>query len=365
MLRALFLCVATAGVVCAQTFDDARRLHEQGRLAEAERAYRAVLKKGGPTPEVLANLGAVLARMDRFDDAVRVYQQALRLAPNLTPILLNLGLAYFKASRFDKAFETFGKFLESEPDHRQARQLRAMSALELERYDDAIADYQLLLPSEDLGIRLGLATAYTRSGKTDSAREALGPAVSNEESADVQFLLGQAYAEEGKLEEALAAFEKALKLNPSLPQIRLNIGAVHWKRKHADLAMEAWRAEYAANPSTFAANYTLGAALALSAEHREEAEKYLRVALALKPTHAGTLFHLGKLVWQKSKSPEAQGLLERAVKADGESREARYLLATVYQSLGRRVEAAREFAAVKKLSEKELKRSRDLFEAER
>ena len=44
-------------------------------------------------------------------------------------------------------------------------------------------------------------------------------------------------------------------------------------------------------------------------------------------------------------------------------REAHYLLATVYQSLGRRADAQREFAVVKKLSESDVQKSRDLFES--
>jgi predicted Zn-dependent protease len=107
----------------------------------------------------------------------------------------------------------------------------------------------------------------------------------------------------------------------------------------------------------------LGAALAFGGEATsQEAEKYLRKALQLKPQHPQTLYQLGKILWMRSKSPEAVTLLERAAKNQPDYREARYLLASAYQTLGRRAEAQREFAAVKKLSEADVQKSRDLFE---
>jgi tetratricopeptide (TPR) repeat protein len=358
------LLFAAVAIVSGQTFEDAVRLQQQGRYAEAEKALKSLIQKGAETPETLANLGAVLAAQDKLDEAIAAYRKALKRAPGLAPLHLNLGLAYFKQGDYAAAARSFSVFLKAQPGNRQALQLRAICAIETEQFEDAVRDYQALMPSADLGIRLGLATAYTRLGRTAQAREVLGPAIRNEDSAEVQFLLGQALAEDGDLDGALAAFEKARALNPKLPRLWLQIGAIHWKKRDTDAAIEAWREEYKTNPSAFASNYTLGAALALSRQDQAEAERLLRAALRLRPDHSGTLYHLGKLLWQRSRSPEAVAMLERAVKSNGELREARYLLATAYQTLGRKAEAAREFAEVKRLSEQELKRTRDLFESE-
>jgi tetratricopeptide (TPR) repeat protein len=358
------LCCAIADCAAwGQTFEQARRLHEAGRLADAEAAYRNFLKKHGPDAGALANLGAVLAGQDRFDEAISSYRQALKLAPQLAGIRLNLGIAQFKRGRFEEAVQEFTGFLKAEPEHRQALQLRAISAFELERFEQAAADYQKLLPEGDLTVRLGLASCYARMGRPAEAREVLGPAIGNEESAEVQFLRGQIFVQDNDLDAALTAFEKALQLKPALAKVRFEIGAIHWRKRNAEAAIEAWRAEHEANPRSFEANYALGAALALSAAAREQAEPYLRAALKIKPRHPGASYHLGKLLWTQSKSREAVGLIESAVSGDPESREARYLLATIYQSLGRKADAAREFAEVRRLSEKEVKRGRDLFEA--
>lgn len=66
-------------------------------------------------------------------------------------------------------------------------------------------------------------------------------------------------------------------------------------------------------------------------------------------------------MWQQRRSPEATTCLEKSVATDPDFREAHYLLATIYQALGRKQEAARQFAAVKKISARELAEQQDLF----
>ena len=347
-----------------QLFEQAVRLQQASKWAEAEEAYRTYVKRFGATAEALANLGAVLTREGRFQDAVGAYAHALKLAPDVVPIRLNLGLAYFKSGQLALAVEEFSAVLGKQPGHLQARQLRAMSLLELERYEEAARDYSMLMPSQDVNVRLGLASAYLRLGRTAEAQSIMESLFEND-SAEVKLLLGQVLVETGRLEEAKTALARAVALNPSLPTVHLNLGAVYWRQQETDAAIAEWRAELSAHPDSFQANYTLGAGLALSAAHTAEAEKLLRRAAALEPGNAMALYQLAKLVWQGSKGREAVSLLERSIKADPNYRNAHYLLAQAYQESGRKEDAAREFAAVKRISQQEARRSQDLFESVR
>lgn len=344
------------------SFAAARQMQQQQRWPEAEQAYRTHIKRFGATPEVLANLGAVLVREDKFTEAIASYQQALRAAPQLTPIHLNLGLAYMKSGNPAAAAQSFTAFLSKHPDHRQARQLRAMALLDAGKNNEAAADYQSLLPSDDITIRLGLASALSREGKAEEARALLEPLLASD-SPDVQFVYGQALFEEGSYVKALEVLQQVQKAKPDAPQLSFYLGAIYWRQQRTDDAIAAWRKELDANPGSFQSNYTLGAALAFGGPPTsKEAEQHLRKALQLKPQHPQTLYQLGKILWTRSKSPEAVTLLERAAKNQPDYREVHYLLASVYQTLGRRADAQREFAVVKKLSEAEVQKSRDLFE---
>lgn len=351
--------LAAAQSGAADAFERARQLQQAGRWADAESAYRAYLKAYPATAEALANLGAVLVRRERYPEAIRQYKQALTMAPSLAPLRLNLGLAFLKSGDRAAALDQFTALVRQEPANRQARQLRAMTLSELERYAEAAQEYAALMPG-DVSVRLGLASAYTNLGRPADAQQVLGPLLERRDSAEVELLRGQALFAENRFEEAREAFQLASRLNPKLGDVHLHIGASYWKQQRTAEAIEEWRRELAAHPAEFQPNYTLGAALALAGS--AEAEPLLRKAAGLKPHNAQALYQLAKLVWQRSKSAEAVSLLERSVQSQPNYREAHYLLASVYQSLGRKAEAAREFALVRKISDQELQRTRDLFE---
>ncbi len=341
-------------------FERARTAQAGGRDAEAEAGYREYLRKYGPRAEVLGNLGALLARRESYAEAIQHYQQALKLDPALTPLHANLGLAYFKQGQADAALREFDRFLKANPGNRQAMQLRGMTLLELERYSEAETQYRQL-GEGDLSVTLGLATSLLRQRKTAGARALLDPVLARGDSPELQLTLGQALLNDGRPDEALEAFERARALNAALPALRLNLGAVYWTQRKTQEALAEWRAEYAVNPGSFEAVYTLGAALALNPASQTEAVQFLRKAAGMRPRNARANYQLGKLIWQTSKNQEAVLFLQKATEADGEFREAFYLYGTVLQSLGRKTEAARAFARVKQLSEQDVQRQRDLF----
>jgi len=331
-----------------------------GRLAEAEGAYRQHLKAQPNHVEALANLGAVLSRREEYSLAIQQYRRALQLRPGLAPLHLNLGLAYFKMRDWAAAVGEFDAFLQAQPGHRQSMQLRALSLLELQQYTAAAKAFEGLQAGGDASISLGLATAYLRSGKAAEAQKILEPLLEQGNSAEVLLTLGQALFVEDRLDEARDALRKAFALQPGLPSLRLHLGAVNWRQRRRPEAMAEWRAELKAHPNNAEAQFTLGAALAMSGGDKIEAERWLRASLAQKPKHARANYQLGKLVWQK-RSAEAVKCLERSIAADPDYREAHYLLGRVYQDLGRKAEAAREFAVVQRLAAKELSTQQELF----
>lgn len=342
-------------------FENARKAQVAGQIEQAESAYRQYLKSYSPRPEVLANLGALLARREQYNEAIDLYQKALRLDPSLFPLHLNLGLAYLKGGHPAPSVEQFDLFLKSQPQHRQAMQLRAMALLETERYDQSEQQYRALLPSDDVTVTLGLATALLRQGKAAEARSVLEPVLSHGTSAEAQLALGQILLQEGRIDDALESLRQAERMQPNLPHLRYTLGSVFWRQRKTDAALEQWRSEQAANPQSFEATYALGSALSLNPATSDQGEALLRKAVSMRPGNARANFQLAKLVWQKAKKPEALQFLKRATSTDPQFREAFFLQANVLQTLGRKAEAAASFAHVKKLSEKELSRQQDLF----
>jgi tetratricopeptide (TPR) repeat protein len=71
-----------------------RVLHEAGRLAEAERAYRAGLAACGDDAVLHFNLALVLEDLGRRSDAIAAYQAALRCDPRMADAHYNLALVF-------------------------------------------------------------------------------------------------------------------------------------------------------------------------------------------------------------------------------------------------------------------------------
>ncbi len=198
-------------------FEKARALELSGDWAAAEAAYREYLRHTPASPEALSNLGVVLAQQQKYDEAVRFYRRALRLRPSLLQIHLNMGLACYKAGKPSAAVDHFNAYLRHDPMSRQARQLLATSLLESDRYEEAARNFRALLPTEDPTVQLGLATAYVRLKRTAEAERILEGILQNQDSPEIQLLVGQAHLAENRSDEAIASLRRALQLNPSLP----------------------------------------------------------------------------------------------------------------------------------------------------
>jgi tetratricopeptide (TPR) repeat protein len=98
-----------AGEVCAEHGNEPKLLRlaayvhqERGRLAEAARAYRAVLAAVPTDFESWNNLGNVLVSNGEFDAAVEAFERAIGLRPDIVEMVLNLSEALALAERNER-----------------------------------------------------------------------------------------------------------------------------------------------------------------------------------------------------------------------------------------------------------------------
>src|SRR5580698_6612653 len=86
-------------------FNSAVSLHQSGDLAGSVTASRACLALEPARVDARSNLGAVLAKMGRYQDAIQEYLEALKTAPpEISPRLrFNLALAYYKSFQIPEA----------------------------------------------------------------------------------------------------------------------------------------------------------------------------------------------------------------------------------------------------------------------
>jgi Flp pilus assembly protein TadD len=126
---------------------------------------------------------------------------------------------------------------------------------------------------------------------------------------------GAAFARQGRLAEAEAAFRQALTLEPDHPEARYNLGVVLRDQSRLAEAEAAFRAALAVRPGHPETCNNLGLAL-LGQSKAEEAEGLFRQALALKPDHARAYNNLGAALIELGRLDEAQDAFGKALAHD-------------------------------------------------
>jgi len=137
-----------------------------------------------------------------------------------------------------------------------------------------------------------------------AAATALQRAVALHPAAEYCRNLGMALRAEGKLEEALAAYRRALASEPEAPETHFNTGNLLAQMRRPEAAIRAFRAALRLSPAHGGSWHNLGAAL-IAAGRPEEAVEALRNGLEREPGQATSLHNLGLALEQLRRWPEA------------------------------------------------------------
>ena len=352
---------APTGEVAAR-FNRAVELQQSGRMPEAVKAYREVIGMRPGYVEAHANLGVVLARLGRYEESVAAYEAALRLAPTLTPIRFNLGIAHYRAGQFGRATEVLERLLRDQPQAVPARQLYGLALSALGRDADVI---EQLAPTVDAAppdpaVLYSLGLAYLRLGRAGFRATLERLAALPAGRAALHLLQGQAFLRDQNYDLALEELQAAERLNPDLPRLHFSLGVAHSLLGHNQEAIAALGIAVNRYPLDTAAQYYLADAYAKDGKF-PEARRGAEAVLKLDPKSPEATGLLGRILFREGRAAEAVGLLEYAITASEKNRndhDLHYNLARAYQQLGRRDDAARQFAEVQRLKAEQLRKDR-------
>jgi protein O-GlcNAc transferase len=212
-------------------YNQALAAQRGGNLAEAERLYRQMLGHA-ILPEVLVNLGNVLAAQNRREEALASYDKALLARPDFFEALFNRANTLLELKRPEEALRNYDQVAALRPDFTSGWNNRGTALRNLQRLDDALASF--------------------------SRAAALSPIHINALT-NVAIVLWDL----GRLEEALAASDRALTLAPSSAEALYIKANILRDLKRLDAALTHYEMTLAANPAhqhalTGAAQMALG-----------------------------------------------------------------------------------------------------------
>jgi tetratricopeptide (TPR) repeat protein len=184
-----------------------------------------------------------------------------------------------------------------------------------------------------------------RAGDLDAAAAGFAAVVKQQPAfAEAHFNLGLVREEQGKHEEAIASFRKALTLKPRLHGANLFLGITEFRLNHLDQAHTAVAKETVNFPEDAAAWMWLGV-VCLAQDKPEQASEALDKAAKLKPDDQDILYHRGRAHLLVSKNSYA-----RMFKLNSNSWLVHRVMAQANSEADRHLEAITEYEAAIKLA---------------
>ncbi|MDY6804001.1 MAG: tetratricopeptide repeat protein [Cyanobacteriota bacterium] len=351
-----------------------------GKSAEAADCwYQAyTLEPQQITAKQYFNLGNSLYRLGQLSQAVWCYGKAIELNPNYAPAYHNFGSALKRQGKLDesafyyqKAEELNGGPLVSkkkkvpaktnEPE--QKASLNGSSKVKVNPEDvitssvetnrqDAYSTSQLKVRAENNESLLEKARGCLKQRQFEEAIAAGELAIKIQPQAEAYLIMGQAWQEMDRAEEAIGCYEKAIELNPDL---RDGYQGLVWALQQVGQGEEAEELSYKAlmeHPNWFTAeefctlakgylaqgkteksfacyrqaiqlNSQLWEAseglgqISSSQQQWEEAVGYYRRAVELNNKSIGSYYGLGQALAEKGELEEAIACYEKVIELDG------------------------------------------------
>src|SRR6201996_6150786 len=183
---------------------------------------------------------------------------------------------------------------------------------------------------------MGLLSLQT--GQFDHAVEWISRALRQDPKAEYLYSLGTALRQQGRFDDALLAFDKAVQFKPDKPELWIAMGRVLGDLKRPADALLAFQHALKLNPRHWDAAQECGNALGVL-DRTEEALPYFRLCMELQPDHPATLTSLTRCLLSLKRLDEALVENQRAYARDPGNADACENLGIILEKLGREEEA--------------------------
>ena len=312
------------------------QLHQAGRLAEAERAYRHVLAAEPRQPHALHQLGMLALQARQFPAAIDLISQAIRADRSQPAFYANLGEAYRHSGRTDEAAESYRKALQLNPGLATAHMLLGTLLHDAGRLDEAAAALReaLRLQPDDPQARSRLGLVLDQQGKHSEAEACFRRVLRSEDTSAGHFNLASVLNSLQRDDEAIAEYQAALTRQPDLVEAHNNLGTIYKSRGQIAEAERHFLAAAQTKEPFAAAHINLGL-VRLGQGRLEEAAASYRRALEIEPAAIVARHGLGTVLQKLGRTDEARACFELALAADPTHADSHLSLSYLYQLEGR------------------------------
>lgn len=295
-------------------------------LAAAHRGLELALKRQGDEAEQVRHFESFI-RAGRFAEVEPRLQAYVKERPDSAWGWYALGYAQFAQRRIGDAITSLAKSLSIDLTNAEAHKVLGRSLMIIGRFDVAQREFELgeKYSPGSAEIPFNLGRLHSIQDQWPAARQAFERAIRNDPAyMEAYDGLGFALEALGEDAAALAAYEKAVKLNQeragSFVTPLVNLSAYHLRHENGAAAYESANQAVKANPQSDRAWFQLGRAREQRGEMEAAAEAVER-AVALNGRAATYHYVLGRLYKRTGKQKESEQAMETFARLNRESNE--------------------------------------------
>jgi predicted O-linked N-acetylglucosamine transferase (SPINDLY family) len=268
-----------------RTVHQALELHRQGRIADAERLYTAVLAVRPDNIDSLHMLGDIKLARGELATALRLFSAAIQLRPKSPQILVGYGLALNGLGQHDGALEAFEQAIKQKKSFAEAHNNRGGVLVALNRHAEALESFERAVASKPdyAEAHYNRGFALHRLGLNGEALQSLDRAIAlRPDYAKAYANRGVVLDALGRTAEALASYDRALDIQPEMSEALLNRAAALHALKRYEEALGALDLLIAAHPGNADGHYLRGRVM-VELNRPDEAVDCCEKAVALNP----------------------------------------------------------------------------------
>lgn len=267
-----------------------------------EPRYREVLKI---LPGLrLGDEGSDAMAQRDFKTAIAKYTEQLKLQPDNTDAMYNLALAYANDGQHDRALEIIRDAIKRKPDEAAYRNLENL--IQQHKEQSVIQQAAKLLAEGDQLVKEGNYQAALE--KYETGRKMLP-----KEEPAVWYAIGRCHANLNHPEEALAAYQQAVRLDPKKPEYSQALAALYLEQKRVAEAIGVYEAlSQQMGERADEKLFELGKKY-LADNNSELAIPLLEHVQRINPNHAESYYELGVYYYYAGDKAKAKPLLSKYV----------------------------------------------------
>ena len=272
-----------------RNFEQARELHQLGRLQEAFNEYQQILTLNPDHEGATFGQGLIFLQSNRFSEAIQMFEHANKLNPNNSEYIMTLGIAYSNLNDLERAELYFSKAIEISPNNLEARKNLGILFLNTSRPERAIPEFLKI-----------------------------NKKIKNNPSTFL--LLGIAYSLNSKHKEAIKYLRRSIQLSPNDLEAKMELANAYQAASLFDKSESEYLDIKALDENNLQLLYNL-AKLKAKMGNVDEAIQLYRNVIALDENNIGALNNLGNLIYLEDDIEEAFMCLNKAITlSDNKSR---------------------------------------------